>query len=363
MSKHVIFAIAFCIASFIANFYIYKFFLSAIFTRYKKILRGFFIICFCLNVLFLFLMRSDFLYDKVYLILSLILAFSFFFFLIGIFYSICLGVLQSSNFSAGRRKSLKFIFDIGFLFIAMSCFLKGVFNALKTPSVNKITIKARTNLKIALITDVHLGKNVHKNFLVKIIQEVNKHNVDFVAIVGDLIDTNIKEINYLDELNTFNAPVFYVTGNHEYYHNVDEIIEQLSKTKLQILQNDSINFKDVVISGLNDLSGAKYNKAPNFINIYQKFDANKYNILLTHQPRMAKEFNLEKFDLVLSGHTHAGQIFPFSILVYLQQGFLYGLYELGKKTKLYVSSGAGFWGPSVRFLAPSEIAIINLETE
>lgn len=363
MSNHLIFAIAFCVASFVANFYIYKFFLSAIFTRHKKILRVFFFLCFILNVLFLFLMRSDFLYDDVYLILSLILAFSFFFFLIGIFYSIFSGFIKCNSFNEGRRKSLKFIFDVGFLLIAASCFFKGVFNALRTPPINKITIKANTNLKIALITDLHLGKNVHKNFLVKIIQEINEQNVDCVAIVGDLIDTNIKEIDYLDELNSFNAPVFYVTGNHEYYHNADEIIEQLSKTKLQILQNDSVNFKDVVISGLNDLRGAKYNKAPSFTNIYQKFDSNKYNILLAHQPRMAKEFNLEKFDLILSGHTHAGQIFPFSILVYLQQGFLYGLYEIGKKTKLYVSSGAGFWGPSVRFLAPSEIAIINLEKE
>ncbi|NES53014.1 hypothetical protein G3565_32125, partial [Escherichia coli] len=83
--------------------------------------------------------------------------------------------------------------------------------------------------------------------------------------------------------------------------------------------------------------------------------------LLTHQPKTALLYDLSDFDLVLSGHTHGGQIFPFMFLVKLQQGFVHGLYDLGEKTKLYVSSGAGFWGPSLRVFAPSEIVILNLK--
>ena len=82
--------------------------------------------------------------------------------------------------------------------------------------------------------------------------------------------------------------------------------------------------------------------------------------------RLNKSVNLydtSDFDLVLSGHTHAGQVFPFGALVILQQGFLYGLYELTSKNKLYVSSGAGFWGPAMRFLAPSEIVCMDLKGE
>ena len=74
--------------------------------------------------------------------------------------------------------------------------------------------------------------------------------------------------------------------------------------------------------------------------------------------------NLQKdVDLVLCGHTHAGQIFPFSILVLLDQGFLHGLYKINDKMQAYVSSGAGFWGPPVRIFAPSEIAILNLSKD
>ena len=68
-------------------------------------------------------------------------------------------------------------------------------------------------------------------------------------------------------------------------------------------------------------------------------------------------------DLVLCGHTHAGQIFPFGLLVLLDQGFLHGLYKINDKMQAYVSSGAGFWGPPVRIFAPSEIAILNLSKE
>ncbi|ELD0124897.1 metallophosphoesterase, partial [Campylobacter jejuni] len=101
--------------------------------------------------------------------------------------------------------------------------------------------------------------------------------------------------------------------------------------------------------------------APDLARIKVDLNTSKSSILLTHQPKTALLYDLSDFDLVLSGHTHGGQIFPFMFLVKLQQGFVHGLYNLGEKTKLYVSSGAGFWGPSLRVFAPSEIVILNLK--
>ncbi|MGI7163461.1 metallophosphoesterase, partial [Campylobacter coli] len=92
-------------------------------------------------------------------------------------------------------------------------------------------------------------------------------------------------------------------------------------------------------------------------------NTSKASILLAHQPKTALLYNLSDFDLILSGHTHGGQIFPFMFLVKLHQGFIRGLYDLGENTKLFVSSGAGFWGPSLRVFAPNEIAILNLKGE
>lgn len=362
---HLIFAVAFCVATFIANAYIYRQFFSVIFPKYKKLSLIICIFLYICNVVFLFSMRASVLPDFIYTLLAILLGFSFFFFLIAIIYdiskTIILKVVKKDNFSENRRRALKLIFDFGFLLIAFSCFFQGVFKAISIPKIRTINLNTNLNKKIVMISDVHLGKNLHKDFLEKLIAKINKQNPDLIVIVGDLIDNDIKEIDYLELLNTFNAPTFYVTGNHEYYHDAASILAELKKTNLNILQNSSFAFNDeVVIHGVNDLRGAKYDDPMDLAKIYKNLDENKFNILLAHQPRVAKEFDLSKFDLVLCGHTHAGQIFPFSILVLMQQGFLHGLYEIGEKTKMYVSSGAGFWGPSIRFLAPSEIAVINI---
>lgn len=65
---------------------------------------------------------------------------------------------------------------------------------------------------------------------------------------------------------------------------------------------------------------------------------------------------------MVSGHTHGGQVFPFMIFVYLALGYVSGLYDLEDEAKLYVSRGAGQWGPQMRFLAPSEITVVNLKS-
>ena len=83
-------------------------------------------------------------------------------------------------------------------------------------------------------------------------------------------------------------------------------------------------------------------------------------VLLAHQPKIMNELKDEKIDLVISGHTHGGQIFPFGLLVLLDQPYLSGLYQHSKDTQIFVSNGAGYWGPPIRVLAPSEIVKIRL---
>lgn len=81
--------------------------------------------------------------------------------------------------------------------------------------------------------------------------------------------------------------------------------------------------------------------------------------MLSHQPKFINSMDKDA-DLVICGHTHGGQIFPFSLLVLLDQPFLAGLYRVNDKMRVYVSRGAGFWGPPVRLLAPSEITLLEL---
>ena len=140
----------------------------------------------------------------------------------------------------------------------------------------------------------------------------------------------------------------------------------LRQTKLKILINESINLGFLNIAGLADLAGLRFDRLgakPDINAATARLNKNTPSILLAHQPKSVNLYDTSDFDLVLSGHTHAGQVFPFGALVILQQGFLYGLYELASKNKLYVSSGAGFWGPAMRFLAPSEIVCMDLKGE
>ena len=205
-------------------------------------------------------------------------------------------------------------------------------------------------------------------FLDRLIVEVNLQKPDMVVIVGDLVDTNPKELqNYISRLNDLKSTygTFYALGNHEYYHGVDEVLNLLKEyTNMKILLNQNLDLGFINIAGLGDLAGlSKGLYAPDLARVKVDLNTSKASILLAHQPKTALLYNLSDFDLILSGHTHGGQIFPFMFLVKLHQGFIRGLYDLGENTKLFVSSGAGFWGPSLRVFAPNEIVILNLKGE
>lgn len=386
--KHIIFAVVCFLAFFIANFGVYLMLSKISFlTRFTKHIKRIFVVVFLLEILFVVLMRKNFLNDEVYDFLAMLLGFSFFFFLVSIVFlfvdfilnarqnGLIKGIKQTltppNQINQSRRKFLKLSFEVWVLVVAFSMFFKGLKDALSIPKVNEVSIqsdKITKDLKLAVISDLHLGKNLNEDFFKGVIKRVNELNADCVMIVGDLVDTDIDDINYLHLLNDFKSKygTFYVFGNHEYYHGVENIHKELKKYNVTILDNKNAFFDDFMVAGVNDLAGIKYGVSeymPDLNKAKKSMDLNKFNILLTHQPKFAKLYDVNEFDLVLAGHTHAGQIFPFSILVVLEQGFLHGLYKLTNKTNLYVSSGAGFWGPSIRFLAPSEIALINITKE
>ena len=350
----------------LANIYIYKrLFMQIAFLRTHKIwVIVIFVGLFVAQTAFL-LFRAENRFDSTtYNLLAHCFAPTYFFFFITLFADILrFGVkiyekmTDKTPFDESRRASIKFIFNLSLLIFAISSVLKGWGNAMNVPKVKNLDIKLKNlsqNVRLVMISDVHLGKNLHEKFLQGLIERINSLNADIVVIVGDLIDTNPAEITYIHLLDEIKSKygVFYALGNHEYYRGLDGVLGLLRQTKLKILINESINLGFLNIAGLADLNAAK-----------ARLNKNAPSILLAHQPKSVNLYDTSDFDLVLSGHTHAGQVFPFGALVILQQGFLYGLYELASKNKLYVSSGAGFWGPAMRFLAPSEIVCMDLKGE
>lgn len=361
----------------LANFYIYKRFLKRIdfLKPYKKFLIFFMLFIFCMQMFFFISMREDFLSEKIYYILAVLPTITCFLLMFAVIFE--LGTWAFFNektkkqvFSTQRRKFLKLIFDSWLIILSISMIFKGFTNAVSVPKVKEIDLKIdklKENLNIVLISDVHLGKNLGEEFLKALIEKINALNADMVIIAGDLIDTDINKIYYLELLQNFKSKygTFYVHGNHEYYNGMEEISAKLKKLQnFKILEDEGVEFDNFTLSGTLDLSAERLGyKASDINKVKQHINNEKFNILITHQPKYVKTYDVTGFDLILSGHTHAGQIFPFSLLVFLEQGFVYGLYELGKNALLYVSSGAGFWGPAVRFLAPSEIAFLKLKGE
>lgn len=272
-------------------------------------------------------------------------------------------IFAASKFSRSRR-ALRFLLDIGVLIGAFSYIFKGFFNASDLVITRReIELKnLRRDRKFAVVSDIHIGEFLGKDFLEKIISKIRSIRPEAVFIVGDLADLKASKLQgVLEPLRTLSSEfeTFFVAGNHEYYHGLGELLVEFSKLGIKILRNESVNLNGLNLAGSYDLAGLKFGEfTPDFTKTLANLDVNSPTILLTHQPKSLKIIAselLNKVDLVICGHTHAGQIFPFSLLVWLDQKYIYGLYEITNKTKLLVTSGAGFWGPPMRILSKSEI--------
>ena len=242
------------------------------------------------------------------------------------------------------------------LIIIMAISIYGMLNARRI-LLKKITIKSskiNKNYNIIFISDVHLGTNTSKH-LSKILNKIKTLEYDFLLIGGDLIDASSFKLNDLNLFNKIKKDIYFVNGNHEYYlKGFKNKIEQLKKFKIKVLKNSSIQINEINLIGIDDLQSI-HSK----IKFVEKLNKkNLFNLVLSHKPDIWDNIK-SKNDLMLSGHTHNGQIFPFNFLVKLKFKFIYGIYEY-KKSKLYVSSGVGCWGPKLRIGSSNEIINIQL---
>ena len=227
-------------------------------------------------------------------------------------------------------------------------------------TVNRIELPIEgldEELTIAQISDVHFGSLRNSGLLKDITKKINAADPDVVVITGDLIDgTAPLKDGMFHELDSINAPMFFVTGNHETYEGLDKVMEILKTTKIVPLRNKLERFKGIQIIGVDyNESNGRLNTVLKDIKINQSVPA----ILLFHNPSQTDAAKKYGIDLQLSGHTHSGQVWPFNYLVRLQFKYLNGLYDLGG-IKLYVSPGTGTWGPPMRLGSRNEITVLRL---
>ena len=228
--------------------------------------------------------------------------------------------------------------------------------------------EAFKDFKIVQISDLHLGQMMTKKTLEQIVGQVNSLKPDLIAITGDLTDGPTgKLLSEADPLKNLKAEkgIYFVTGNHEYYSGVEKWTLAIDKMEIKVLNNENIKIRRednyFYLAGVTDHEGKNFGRehASDFKKALSGLEHGKKKILLSHQPIAVQKASEYGTDLVLAGHTHGGQIWPFNYLVYLQQPYLKGFYNYNG-TKLYVNQGTGCWGPPVRLGSQNEITQIIL---
>jgi predicted MPP superfamily phosphohydrolase len=251
--------------------------------------------------------------------------------------------------------------------------LIGIANARRVAAVKDVRVPiaglpaALVDFTIVQLSDIHVGPTIKRSYVEAIVRSVNQLDADLVAITGDVVDGSVARLRPhvapLAQLRSRHG-TFCVTGNHEYYHGVEAWIAEWRRIGLRPLLNEGQLLDHdgacLLVAGVTDFSGHHY--SPDHASdpeIAIRGHTAQVNILLAHQPRSAPAAAAAGFDVQLSGHTHGGQMLPWNLLVPMQQPFVSGLKRLDRLW-VYTSRGTGYWGPPLRFGAPSEITRLRL---
>lgn len=221
-------------------------------------------------------------------------------------------------------------------------------------------------LRIAQISDVHLGLIVRDGRARAIADAVRRENPDVLVSTGDLVDGEINDLEGLaDLLREINPPLgkYAVTGNHEYYAGIGQALAFTRSAGFTVLRGESVTLGNGLrIAGVDDPAGRAFgaDTGRSEADALGKSPSPGFTLFLKHRPWLSGA-SRGLFDLQLSGHTHAGQIFPFRLIVRITYPLLSGLRSLAGGGFLYTSRGTGTWGPPMRFLSPPEVAIFDIE--
>lgn len=263
------------------------------------------------------------------------------------------------------------------VFIAVTTLISSVIGLIDASfiAVKKVEVhleklpKSFDGFRIAQISDLHIGPLIKRRFVQKVVNITNSLEVDLVALTGDMIDGEPERLSYdtapLAYLTSKHGS-FFVTGNHEYYWNVHSWINEFKRLGFNVLANENrvINngFDQIAIAGVNDFYSLYSNVNPmNPALAAKDLPQDMTKILLAHQPKTYDLAQKADFDLMLSGHTHGGQYFPFTFLIKFFQPYYRGLNRY-KNLQIYVNRGTGFWGPPLRTGGFCEITLIILKS-
>lgn len=264
--------------------------------------------------------------------------------------------------------------NIGIFFVSASLLysLVGIYWAM-FPIVKNIDVTI-SNLpenwrgkKIVQLSDVHLGVIYDASHFRKTVATANGLNPDLILITGDLFDGMDGSMeSFFKPLSELKAKegVYMITGNHEIYLGEKQVLDIVRRAGIRILDNEMVTIDGLQLGGISyDLSQSERGRkgyVSDIIASWKDFDPERASIVMYHVPSSIEEFSKAGVGLLLSGHTHKGQMLPFGLLTKLIfRGFDYGLNHSGD-TAVYTSSGVGSWGPPLKNNRRSEIVVIDL---
>ncbi len=357
------------------NMYISKRFISrlSISNRYKFYFKIFLLI----NLFGIFLYALGRYYidfpNWLYFLFSLPIGVLFLLFCTAVLYDISHFLLSLTPLEEKRRAFFKRSLDIGAVVTATAITSRSIYEA-RTVVLEKQEIKIKNlekSYKILQLSDIHIGGLIDAAFIRGIVKRVNACSPDLVVITGDLVDIDlVKAHDILEEFKGLESKygTYYIVGNHEYFHGIEAIIKRVKELGIRVLENENVYIGErgqgFNLAGVYDIFGYRASKfMPDINKALTHKDEDSPTVLLAHQPKFLQEiYDFQKIDLVLSGHTHGGQLYPFRFLVSLQQPYISGLHQHTPITQIYVNKGTGFWGPPMRLGANAEITEILLNS-
>ncbi|WP_199923004.1 metallophosphoesterase [Streptomyces sp. NRRL B-24484] len=244
----------------------------------------------------------------------------------------------------------------------------GAYGVLRGPRLKHVTVplaklpRQAHGYRIAVVSDIHLGPILGRAHTRRIVDTINSTQPDLITIVGDLVDGSVADLGPAAEplaLLRARDGAYFVTGNHEYFSGAAPWVEFVRELGVHPLENARTELAHFDLAGVNDIAGTSEGQGPDYDRALGERDTRRAAVLMAHQPVAVHEAVRRGVDLQLSGHTHGGQLWPGNYLAALANPTVAGLERYGD-TQLYVTRGAGAWGPPVRVGAPSDITVVTL---
>lgn len=344
------------------NYYNFRSF-KARFLKFRVFYKAFFIALTLINFAAFFSFKTLSQGDYLALVLNSSVAITFMIFTVCVAFDVLTFI--SLKAMPKKEKSIKKYLNLAFTITTLLYIFGGFYEGSKKPTPKFTHIKIdglKEELALAVLADIHLAISNNQKFLSYLVDSVNAIEADALLIAGDMFDITAPNLGtILDPLEKVEIPVFFVTGNHEFYMGAKPLVDRLKGFGVRVLENESVEFRGINLVGVHDKVASKFGYlAPDIDTALSYTNRDIPTIMLIHQPRFIYENFRGEVDLYISGHTHGGQIFPFNIVVKLYHKYINGLYKKDN-SYIYVSSGAGYWGMPIRVFAPARIDVLKLK--